>query len=131
MSWKNVEYKDGKFRTSNGGGSSDDSYSTTEQVIGTWADNKPLYRKVVYFDNVSKAGNVSLGIANVKTIMLISGKISGNLPLPYIHGSSPTVNVGGFFEITSQDTSWEFRSGNDAASTLTGFLIVQYTKTTD
>lgn len=89
MAWKNVQYKDGKMRTSNGGGGgasaltdlSDVSvsspsngqvlkynnstskwenanesggghtYSTTEQVIGTWIDGKPLYEKSFQFSN--------------------------------------------------------------------------------
>ena len=82
--WKNVQYKDGKYKTSsgggggasaladlddvnitsatdgqvlkydaqnskwingNGGGSSGHTYSTTEQVVGTWTNGKPLYEK--------------------------------------------------------------------------------------
>lgn len=46
--WKNVQYKNGKLRTSEGGGgSSGHNYSTTEQVIGTWIDGKPLYERVL------------------------------------------------------------------------------------
>ena len=47
MSWKNVQYQNGKMRTSEGGGggSSGHDYSTTEQVVGTWIDGKPLYEK--------------------------------------------------------------------------------------
>ena len=32
-------------------------YSTTEQVIGKWIDNKPLYRKVIQVSNPSGFGN--------------------------------------------------------------------------
>ena len=44
--WKNVQYKDGKMKTSSGGGgSSGHTYSTTEQVVGTWTNGKTLYEK--------------------------------------------------------------------------------------
>lgn len=46
--YKNKAYAGG------GGSSSGDSnnYSTTEQIIGTWIDGNPVYRKV--FDNTNK-----------------------------------------------------------------------------
>lgn len=42
------------------------TYSTEEQVIGTWIDGKPIYRKVIY-STINKSGTVSVqhGIANL------------------------------------------------------------------
>ena len=34
-----------------------DKYSTTETVIGTWIDNRPIYRKVIHIDNISGTTN--------------------------------------------------------------------------
>ena len=40
-----------------------DNYSTEEQVVGTWIDGKPLYRKVVIIDNPSN--KMTFSIANI------------------------------------------------------------------
>lgn len=40
-------------------------YSTTETVIGTWVNNKPIYRKVIRKDTATSAGanpNISTGV---------------------------------------------------------------------
>lgn len=42
------------------------TYSTTETVIGTWIDGKPIYRKVIRKDTATSAGanpNISTGVA--------------------------------------------------------------------
>lgn len=107
-------------------------YSTDEQVIGTWEDEngikKPLYQKLVYFNNISKNGDIPLGVTNGENFMLITGKSSSTSPLPYVHGSAPSNNIGGFFD---NNGNWSLRSGNDAPSTISGFMVIQYTKTTD
>ena len=46
--WKNVQYKDGKLRTNNGGNSH--AYSITEQVVGTWIDGSDIYEKTFVFN---------------------------------------------------------------------------------
>lgn len=108
------------------------NYSTSEQDTGKkWLNEKPIYSKTIPFTNVSKSGTVSFNIANVDEIFLISAKCSNSSPIPYVHGSAPTNNVGGFFDISAYDCGWAFRSGNDAPATLSGFFIVEYTKTTD
>lgn len=43
---------------SSGGGGAGHVYSTTEQVVGTWIDGKPLYEKTFEWSNV-KCGNES------------------------------------------------------------------------
>lgn len=42
------------------------TYSTEEQVVGTWIDGKPIYRKVIY-STINKSGTVGVqhGIANL------------------------------------------------------------------
>lgn len=47
-------------------------YSTTEQKIGTWIDNLPLYRKVVHLTSGWELGaekTINHGISNVKEIV--------------------------------------------------------------
>lgn len=43
---------------SSGGGGAGHTYSTTEQVVGTWIDGKPLYEKTFEWNNV-KCGDES------------------------------------------------------------------------
>lgn len=106
-------------------------YSTDEQVIGTFEDAngiiKPLYQKMVRFINIAKNGDIPFGVTGGENYMLITGKLSDSITLPYIHGSEPSNNIGGFFN----GDKWSLRSGTDAPSTVSGFIIIQYTKTTD
>jgi hypothetical protein len=40
-----------KWENASGGGGSTHTYSTTEQVVGTWIDGKPIYEKTISFTN--------------------------------------------------------------------------------
>ena len=46
------------------------TYSTTEQVVGTWIDGKPLYEKTLFFNNVTltNSNNTSELVHNIDTI---------------------------------------------------------------
>ena len=44
-----------------------EKYSTDEQVIGTWIDGKPLYRKVIEMGNMTKE-NYKIKAHNIKNI---------------------------------------------------------------
>lgn len=48
-------------------GSAPDTYSTTEQAVGTWIDNKTIYRKV-YTGTWSASGNTSVTIITDSSI---------------------------------------------------------------
>lgn len=103
-------------------------YNTDEQNTGLkWINGKPLYQKVVVFNNIPKNGDIYFDVTDGENYMLITGKLSNSLPIPYIHGSAPSNNIGGFFD----DNKWSLRSGVDAPSTVSGFMIIRYTKTTD
>lgn len=54
-----------------GGGGSGQDYSTTEHVIGTWIDGKPLYEKTVVFNNppLGRVDNLAHNIANIDFIV--------------------------------------------------------------
>ena len=46
-------------------------YSTTEEVIGTWIDGKPLYRKTMEFSNVSAGEHaITHGLQNIELLMV-------------------------------------------------------------
>ncbi len=99
-------------------------YSTEEKVIGSWIDNKPLYRKTIDVGNLPNATtkNISFNILNLKNIIKIEGYAKGPnywLPIPY---SNITVmcnsSVVGITTTTDR-------------SNCTGFITLYYTKTTD
>ena len=45
-------------------------YSTEEQVIGTWVDDKPLYRKTLFESRTSKTQYISISDLNVDNIFI-------------------------------------------------------------
>lgn len=62
---------------SGGSGGSGVVYSTTEQCVGTWIDNKPLYQKTIVFTGTYGSGASSLnhGISGFDTLF-INGAVS-------------------------------------------------------
>lgn len=116
-----------------GGNLSPVIYSTEEREVGVWTDNKPLYQKTITFTNVSGTRNsLDLNIANVDYIgLVIEGSSADNRPLPYVTGTDYTNNIGGFFDIQTNTTTFEWRAGSGSTSSTDIVLTVQYTKTTD
>lgn len=112
------------------------TYSTSETVVGTWIDGKPLYRKVITTTNtISNDTVIAHGISNVNLIYIKnafmfnpSGQISWQLPID-LYGTTETstdrvgVAVGTNNIIFKCDTSW----GN----AWTKYVVLEYTKTTD
>jgi hypothetical protein len=109
-----------------------ETYSTTEQRIGTWINGKPLYRKVINFgalpNNTTK--NVAHNIANLGEVINVSGSAkSGSnyypIPLQY-KGSDSNFNV----ECLVNASSVSMNSNTDRSS-YSAYVIIEYTKTTD
>ena len=116
------------------------NYSTTEQVIGTWIDGKPLYQKVVS----NTFGSVGSGTDIVVSEVDISGinydyiyienatAIAGDNYIPAQYLSGPRNATRYIFRalITSDgkvsaQTDWSLLSNS------TWYAIIKYTKTTD
>lgn len=113
------------------------TYSTTEQRIGTWINNKPVYRKVVVYNNTGISSSVTLqtNITNGNEVVKFSGEFidtSSGTTMPY-----PTLNSAGtaFLQcLISNDASTIYFRGTDswgANTTRTHKFIIEYTKTTD
>ena len=110
------------------------NYSTKEQVIGTWIDGKPIYRKVVQY-NKNATGNSDLslsdfGITNVDNIWL-----NQNSFIKSNYSEFSTING---FEGTSAYSFCKFPSTSEIRlGTVSQYflgvwnLIIEYTKTTD
>lgn len=116
----------GKEYAGSGGGASH-VYSTTEQVIGTWIDGKPLYEKVITGLSISLSWNSQYRAEN--TFVNAPTDID---TLVYIDGFGlSNGNHKAHFGITVYDygsSSWTLFSLQDGTVTT---LIIQYTKTTD
>ena len=165
--WKNVQYKDGKLRTNNGGsgsstfaglddvnfsnladgqipkydsqsqkwvnanesgGGSGHTYSTTEQVVGTWIDGKPIYEKTYSItapsvvDTSTDVINVaSLNVDNIPTLVG-NIKVSNNI----------THTGGGSFVLFYRKSTNTISCSISNSAYLSGALTItmQYTKTT-
>ena len=106
------------------------TYSTTEQVVGTW-NNKPLYRKVIECgalpNNASKdiVHNIqNLGIATRCNGMAVRTSDSRALTIP---DSTPNAEIG----CGVTNTNVYITTHNDRSTFNYSFLVLEYTKTTD
>lgn len=112
-------------------GKTTENYSTEEQVIGTWIDGKPLYRKVVNVNNITiRDYDYTHNIANIFEIVQCRGSVikdSGvTLPLPYYHNQN--IYAIGIFASTS---IIGFRAGDSAELPYNATIILEYTKVGD
>ena len=106
-------------------------YSTTEEVIGTWIDGKPLYRKS--FNYTATTGEVivaDLSSLNIDTVCHMYGNFKdGNALIEsipfYLHNAYTVVP---FYKLADKSLRLTV---NIANLTGTGVVIIEYTKTTD
>lgn len=116
------------------------TYSTTEQVVGTWIDGKPLYERVITFTGLPQQPMISPGTIatltdeEVKRIEAYA-TIGSMAVLP--SGSEPYRNTDNdqiFFNVTINANNvirYTLKSGTNSSDTADGWVIIQYTKTTD
>lgn len=110
-----------------------DNYSTGEKRIGTWTDGKPLYRKVIsgYWSFETGDTNIAHNISNLDLCIRADlfridiGHISWEFP--YVSES------GGFTGITKvTPENVIVKAYNDTwSNNNNGYIILEYTKTTD
>ena len=106
-------------------------YSTTEQIIGAWIDNKPLYRKVIECGALPNNANKdvvhniqNLGITTKCIGMAVRTSDSRALTIP---DSTSGAEIG----CGVTNTNVYITTHNDRSSFNYSFLILEYTKTTD
>ena len=113
------------FLEANKGGSDGHTYSTTEQVIGTWVNGKPVYERTIYDNGNSVRGNINIASWNLDTLIWTFALDSD--------GAGNTFNLacalpGATVEI--HVTSNKQTLAVNGRGTVP-FVVVQYTKTTD
>lgn len=110
------------------------TYSTTEKVVGTWIDGKPIYRKVIDFGILPNSTNkeVQHNISNLQNFVKIDGIAIRNdnnfwqaIPLTY-RSADTSYNTA----LTVTQSKVVITCDADR-SMFNGYVILEYTKTTD
>lgn len=123
----------GQWTTS---GTSTHHYSTSEQVIGTWIDGKPLYEKTVSFTVATRGlNNYAHGISNVKFVTSVNGVVlraSDNTAMPVNMARTSSDNdTSMLIGAQAGSTNISIFARNSDAVNGTAYVTIQYTKTTD
>ena len=108
------------------------TYSTEEKVVGTWINDKPLYRKVITVNNFLWSSGTTLAhnIQNAEFVMCKNyifddnGAIYGDFSLVDSKGN-------GNFYTNTESIIFVGSSSWSASSTRTWYFVLEYTKTTD
>lgn len=131
-SYITIEYTKTTDSTSSVSYGHENQYSTSEQIVGTWIDGKPLYQKTVVFGALPNTTTKSLGhgISNLGTVvdlygMAFNSSNNNRLPLPYVDTNTISSNI----HIIVNDTDIKVTTGIDR-SALTAYITIKYTKTT-
>lgn len=118
------------YAPSGGGGGGSVNYSTTEQVVGTWIDSKPVYQKTFYSTSAMSAyvaithGISNLGLLIRTDCVIRASNLSNQIPILTDQNNA---------EVVITPTKIEIYLNNDFVIVCNGGYIVtlQYTKTTD
>ena len=111
----------------------DTVYSTSEQVIGTWIDGKPLYRKVVIPNTpttINVVANTDVSTLNIETVTRMEGYYywdSSHNVTPMVFNSASVSATLALSNRASLQLMVTAKSWLNA----TGQIILEYTKTTD
>ena len=106
------------------------NYSTDEQVIGTWIDEKPLYEKMVEVDTIN---GIVYTVTNGKMVLINEAYGVYN-----VSGTLQYLNLNYYY--SSSDKCTVYTRGNDVYAEVTNtfksyytklLLKLRYTKTTD
>jgi len=114
------------------------TYSTDEQIVGTWIDGKPIYQRALSYTGTYSTSNPKHIICDVSSWNVDSWiDITGTNSFTHTsgHHSLRTLDYNIFeIGITAAQTSLYIKydyANNTAGSTIKTNLIIKYTKTTD
>lgn len=111
-------------------------YSTEEQIVGKWINNKPIYRKVVNFGTLPNTAekSVSHNINNFNFATKIDGIAYNNdgrtFPLPALSFGISSGSITPSIYIFADKNNITIGTGVDRTA-YSGYVIIEYTKTTD
>lgn len=104
------------------------AYSTTEQVVGTWIDGKPVYEKTIDCGAISANtwNQTATGVDNIDNVISIGGFVkSDTAVIPFT--TNMTSSDATIHYVREQNKFQYWAIGSNA----TGVIIFRYTKTTD
>lgn len=109
------------------------TYSTTEKVVGTWLNGKPLYQKTFEYTSTVKIGNatsttdiqINHGVENLSNIIQMNMSDNTNSIYPLLYNNS-TASIVGY-----TNTQLDFKLVNMELTARTFYITITYTKTTD
>lgn len=111
-------------------------FSTVEKIIGKWIDGKLIYRKVVNFGALPNTSekNVPHNISNFNFATKIDGIAYNSdgrtFPLPAVSFGISSGNITPSIYVFADRTNITIGTGVDR-SAYNGYVIIEYTKTTD
>lgn len=128
-------YKQSPIFGVSGGSSTSDNYSLEEQVIGTWIDGKPLYRKVYQVTTPNGSGNnldsIVIPADTSIDIVFIKGYINSSTDarvfLNVVEGS----NFACAYVASDKSVHMQIIGTWDGYKNRPAILSIDYTKTTD
>lgn len=126
-------YKNNLSQTINNSFKNNNVYSTTETVIGKWVDYKPIYRKVVDIGGLPNATTktVSSGITNLSYITKMYGVANYGNYFIILNDVYPSDDrYGTRIEYNKETNNISISTAMDR-SNYAGYVIIEYTKTTD
>lgn len=110
-------------------------YSSTEHVVGTWIDGKPIYELTIDTgtlpNNTTKT--IAHGISDLKAVIDLRGYARNtnngiNIPIPYVYKSG---SYSKSLQAYSDATNITFISGENMSGYTESYVTLQYTKSTD
>lgn len=108
-------------------------YSTEEQIIGTWIDGRPIYRKTIIASvSVTSTINVAMGVTNIDLAWINFGK-------SFYHKNDKTISMGLLYYYDNENHVRTYINGSDVQIRVnpsswmpgTAYIVVEYIKTTD
>lgn len=107
-------------------------YSTTEKVIGTWVDGKPIYRKVIQTTLTTARSEIDHSIANLKSVTKAEGFIVYNAETYHIPSWEESTKNAQILNITQTKVVVTIGTGWSALyNSRPCTVILEYTKSTD
>jgi hypothetical protein len=108
------------------------TYSTSETVVGTWIDSKPIYRKVIANEvDMTNGSEISLSsVSNMDNLVSIQSKevnVSNNFVF-YNNYYDSSTNKFNLFHYIARNSLYLY-AGSGIHYTVT--VTIEYTKTTD
>ena len=109
------------------------TYSTDEQVIGTWIDGKPIYRKTIVMSNVTETTKTyDLSLLSIGTCMIDSSHSyfeQGNYQLPIFSYGGTTDYSRAFYDSNAKLLYVQFGTTYTMSKKI--YITIEYTKTSD